>query len=205
MRTAILAIVIPVSFTILALATLTPDGTPTTLATHSGDLDCGDFPNQKAAQDHMDAHPGDPDNLDGNDHDGLACETLPCPCSTGATPTPTNPPTPSPTKSPTQTPQPSATPYVWARLWGDIDCSNAVNPVDSLKLLRSDAGLLVSYQTPECPHIGVALPASAPNPTWGDIDCSGQVNPVDSLKTLRHDGGLSVDQNPGCPDVGSPT
>lgn len=44
---------------------------------HSGDLNCDDFQFQEDAQAHMEAHPGDPDNLDGNDNDGLACETLP--------------------------------------------------------------------------------------------------------------------------------
>jgi hypothetical protein len=39
-------------------------------------------------------------------------------------------------------------------LWGDIDCSNQLpDPVDSLKLLRFDAGLTVS-QGPGCPGLG---------------------------------------------------
>ncbi|MEX0682057.1 MAG: hypothetical protein WD472_01190, partial [Dehalococcoidia bacterium] len=37
--------------------------------------------------------------------------------------------------------------------WGDVDCSGEVNPVDSLKLLRFDAGLPVA-QEPDCPPIG---------------------------------------------------
>jgi hypothetical protein len=36
---------------------------------------------------------------------------------------------------------------------GDVDCSGALNPVDSLKILRFDAGLSVS-QEPDCPQIG---------------------------------------------------
>ncbi|HUF52461.1 MAG TPA: hypothetical protein VMR52_01655 [Dehalococcoidia bacterium] len=39
------------------------------------------------------------------------------------------------------------------RLWGDIDCSDAVDPVDALKLLRFDAGLSVS-QGAGCPELG---------------------------------------------------
>ncbi|HUF52459.1 MAG TPA: right-handed parallel beta-helix repeat-containing protein [Dehalococcoidia bacterium] len=39
------------------------------------------------------------------------------------------------------------------RLWGDIDCSDAVDPVDALKLLRFDAGLSVS-QGAGCPEMG---------------------------------------------------
>lgn len=85
-----------------------------------------------------------------------------------------------------------------------MDCSNLIDPIDSLKLLRGDAGLDVSYQTPECPQIGAASPAAVPVTPWGDIDCSGQVNPVDSLKTLRYDAGLSVGQPDGCPQIASP-
>ena len=110
---------------------------------------------------------------------------------------PTLTPTPQPTSTPTT--QPGGWP------WGDADCSFAINPIDSLKLLRWDAGLSVSYQDAQCPQIGGAIPASAATTMWGDIDCSGQVNPIDSLKTLRYDAGLSVTQADGCPQIGSPT
>lgn len=43
------------------------------------DYDCADFANQAEAQEYL--LPGDPYNLDG-DNDGVACEDLPCPCST---------------------------------------------------------------------------------------------------------------------------
>ena len=45
------------------------------------DKDCGDFGSQAAAQYYFDAHDPrhDPDLLDG-DHDGVACESNPCPC-----------------------------------------------------------------------------------------------------------------------------
>jgi hypothetical protein len=43
------------------------------------DYDCADFANQAEAQEYL--LPGDPYNLDGDD-DGVACEDLPCPCST---------------------------------------------------------------------------------------------------------------------------
>ena len=45
------------------------------------DYDCSDFANQAEAQRHL--LPGDPYRLDG-DHDGIACESLPCPCSKAA-------------------------------------------------------------------------------------------------------------------------
>jgi endonuclease YncB( thermonuclease family) len=48
-------------------------------ANYVGDVDCPDFATQAAAQSHLLAHPGDPDGLDG-DHDGIACESNPCPC-----------------------------------------------------------------------------------------------------------------------------
>jgi endonuclease YncB( thermonuclease family) len=51
---------------------------PATASAHHGDdMDCGDFSSRQSAQAHMDAHPGDPDRLDGNDGDGRACESLP--------------------------------------------------------------------------------------------------------------------------------
>jgi micrococcal nuclease len=46
-------------------------------ANHGYDMNCSNFSTQAEAQAHMDAHPGDPDGLDGNDHDGRACESLP--------------------------------------------------------------------------------------------------------------------------------
>ena len=86
------------------------------------------------------------------------------------------------------------------RIWGDSDCSGAVNPVDSLKVLRSDAGLSVS-QTGSCPNIASSVTVDGTARLWNDVDCGGSVNPVDSLKTLRHDAGLSVSQAAGCPGV----
>lgn len=57
------------------------------------DYDCADFATQAQAQEHL--LPGDPYRLDGDD-DGVACESLPCPCSSGSpapvAPTPSYPP-----------------------------------------------------------------------------------------------------------------
>jgi hypothetical protein len=63
-------------------------------AHHVGDLDCSDFASQAAAQYHMNAHPGDPDGLDGDDDDGLACELSLCPCYYGPDAGPPPPPPP---------------------------------------------------------------------------------------------------------------
>lgn len=43
------------------------------------DQNCDDFASQKAAQEHLRADPSDPDQLDGNDDDGIACESNPAP------------------------------------------------------------------------------------------------------------------------------
>lgn len=50
-------------------------------AAEARDYDCADFANQAEAQEY--AGNGDPYGLDG-DNDGVACEDLPCPCSTEA-------------------------------------------------------------------------------------------------------------------------
>lgn len=67
---------------VVAVATMGLMATaPGAQAGHGGDMDCSDFADQESAQRHMDAHPGDPDGLDGSDGDGRACESNPCPCS----------------------------------------------------------------------------------------------------------------------------
>jgi endonuclease YncB( thermonuclease family) len=51
------------------------------------DVDCADFATQARAQRFFEAHGGrtsDPDDLDG-DGNGVACESLPCPCRRGGT------------------------------------------------------------------------------------------------------------------------
>ena len=39
------------------------------------------------------------------------------------------------------------------RIWGDVDCSTALNLLDSLKILRIDAGLSVDRPA-GCPGMG---------------------------------------------------
>jgi endonuclease YncB( thermonuclease family) len=105
-----------VKFMLVAAALIVGLVLPSTAsATHGYDLDCSNFSSQASAQSHLNAHPGDPDGLDGNS-DGVACESRPCPCSSarpGATPTPTatiqpfvptSTPTPTPTATPTAEP-----------------------------------------------------------------------------------------------------
>jgi hypothetical protein len=89
------------------------------------------------------------------------------------------------------------------RIWGDVDCNGTANPVDSLKLLRFDAGLSVD-QAAGCPAVNAAVTVDGAALAWGNVDCdSGAPGPVDSLKLLRFDGGLEVAQEPGCPEIGS--
>ena len=81
-------------------------------------------------------------------------------------------------------------------IMGDVDCTNSVNAVDALKLLRFGAALSVA-QTEPCYDIGFLTPHV------GDVDCSGAVNAVDALKVLRHNAGLSVAQTEPCDDIGT--
>lgn len=45
----------------------------------ANDLDCSDFGSQADAQAELRSNPSDPNGLDGNDDDGIACESLPGP------------------------------------------------------------------------------------------------------------------------------
>jgi endonuclease YncB( thermonuclease family) len=72
------------------------------------DRDCADFSTQAAAQNFFLANGGpssDPHQLDA-DHDGIACESNPCPCNYSTTPT--TPPTTTTTIPTTTTPLPPA-------------------------------------------------------------------------------------------------
>lgn len=68
---------------------------PSPPAARALDYNCSDFSTQAQAQEYL--LPGDPYRLDA-DHDGIACEDLPCPCSS-AQPAPP-PPTPAPPAPP---------------------------------------------------------------------------------------------------------
>jgi hypothetical protein len=137
------------------------------------------------------------------------------------TPAPTNTPQPTATPAATSTAQPSATPTPGSsqspppaptespeptddavqRVWGDVNCSAAANPVDSLTLLRHDSGLAVD-QPAGCPQPDDEVGVAQMNVPWGDVDCGGSVSPVDSLKVLRSDAGMGVDYAAGCPHIG---
>jgi hypothetical protein len=78
---AVALAVVLVAATALASAHSRNAGAPRATA---ADANCSDFGDQAAAQRYFDAHGGSPSNdvdgLDG-DHDGIACESNPCPCA----------------------------------------------------------------------------------------------------------------------------
>ncbi|HUF54875.1 MAG TPA: SBBP repeat-containing protein [Dehalococcoidia bacterium] len=86
-------------------------------------------------------------------------------------------------------------------LSGDIDCSDVVDPIDALKILRADAGLS-NPAVANCPDIGDLALINGVQRIWGDLNCSGAVDPVDSLILLRYDAGLSINVPAGCPQLG---
>jgi hypothetical protein len=65
------------SLLLLVVAFLVATAAPASAAAER-DYDCADFANQAEAEEYL--LPGDPYNLDA-DNDGIACEDLPCPCS----------------------------------------------------------------------------------------------------------------------------
>ncbi len=113
-------------------------------------------------------------------------------------------PTPSPTPA-------GPTPIVRDLVWGDNQCDDEANPIDSLITLRSDAGLSVKLNG--CPPMDQDIEVLSITPAglgegdgdpqnWGNVDCDASITPVDSLKILRYDAGLTVPQEQGCPPIG---
>ena len=111
-------------------------------------------------------------------------------CAPPATPTPT----PSQTGEPP--PQPTTEPLVW----GDTDCDSQIGPLDSLRILRLDAGLSTTTQAP-CMAMGGQLFVNGTLQVWGDMNCDG-LDPVDAILLLRFDAGLPVQTPAGCPSLG---
>jgi hypothetical protein len=96
--------------------------------------------------------------------------------------------TPSPTPSPSPVPIPK----------GDVDCSNSVDLVDALNILRFVAALS-PIQPPNCPSIESLVGDSV----FGDMDCNDVVDLVDALLILRFIAALSVNLPPGCAPIGT--
>lgn len=72
---------------------------------------------------------------------------------------------------------------------GDVNCSDTVDSVDSLQILRATAGLPAST---DC------LPEA------GDVDCSGAADAIDALQILRFIAGLPTNAAPVCTPIGEP-
>jgi hypothetical protein len=54
-------------------------------------------------------------------------------------------------------------------IWGDVDCKDGMTPVDSLKILRFDAGLSVSKGDPACPDMGTIVQLDIPISKGGPL------------------------------------
>lgn len=87
-------------------------------------------------------------------------------------------------------------------IWGDTDCSRALDGGDALLILR--------YLASDQPYAAcfsllqqLSLRPFGMQALWADIDCSGGVTPLDALKTLLAASELAIEQAPGCPPPGS--
>jgi hypothetical protein len=83
-------------------------------------------------------------------------------------------------------------------LFGDVDCDEDVDSVDSLKILRHVAQLTVN-QGPDCPEIASEVPTGL----FGDVACDDDVDSVDALFILRYVAFLLVNQPQGCREIGT--
>jgi Excalibur calcium-binding domain len=90
---SILALAVVASLVFLAAASAASGSVVAT----ASDYDCADFANQAEAEEYL--LPGDPYRLDA-DHDGIACEDLPCPCSSSPGGDENPPPPPPPPEPP---------------------------------------------------------------------------------------------------------
>ena len=66
-------------------------------------ISCDDFLVQQLAQQLLKANPSDPNHLDGTDHNGIACDSLPCPCDLTPVPSAALEPSPTATRTPLPT------------------------------------------------------------------------------------------------------
>jgi Excalibur calcium-binding domain len=99
-----------------------------------GDRDCADFSTQSEAQAFFEGPGSDPHGLDG-DADGLACESLRCPCGEGAG---GDPPVPGPEPPPDPAPAPPSGPK---RTVERASTASVVAELSYVKRRRSSGGL----------------------------------------------------------------
>jgi len=90
-------------------------------------------------------------------------------------------------------------------IWGDDDCDGDADAVDALKTLQHVAALPFGQSDP-CFPLGETVsvtPAGSIDRRWSDVDCDGDVDAVDALGILRDIAAFPVNQEPGCPLIGS--
>jgi hypothetical protein len=81
---------------------------------------------------------------------------------------------------------------------GNVDCNQAINSIDALKVLRHSAGLQVSQSEP-CSDLGIMIVGGQ----QGDVNCDNAVNSVDALQILRTVAGLPPNIPQGCRPIDS--
>lgn len=122
--------------------TTPPSETPTAPPPTKEDLDCDDFTWQEEAQAVLDADPSDPHDLDGNDDDGIACESLPSRndgTTSESTPTDTSTPTETETETTattTKTPSPTST----STSESDRDCGDFDSQQEAQEFFEANGG-----------------------------------------------------------------
>lgn len=85
--------------------------------------------------------------------------------------------------------------------WANANCLGDINPVDSLAVLRADAGLPVT-QGSQCAPLGDVGLFDGISRIWGDFDCDLSMSPIDALKILQFDSGFTPIQTGDCPGFG---
>lgn len=87
------------------------------------------------------------------------------------------------------------------RIFGDADCSGAVDIGDAINIQRKIASLSVNKGA-GCPDIGANVMINGVQRAWGDVDCSGAVDIGDAINEQRSIASLSVNKGAGCPTIG---
>lgn len=126
------------------------------------DLNCDDFATQAAAQAELRSDPSDPYDLDGNDDDGIACETNSGPYDLDpvdeaigpyVSPTPTGTPTATATATPTSTP--TATPT------GTATATSTPTATATATTTSTATATSTAAATPApCPSVTIAVAAT---------------------------------------------